>query len=41
MRECSRRRRSTDGQGDESGIVPEVENMMAKLRFTMTDRDAL
>jgi NAD(P)-dependent dehydrogenase (short-subunit alcohol dehydrogenase family) len=26
---------------DESGIVPEVENMMGKLRFTMTDRDAL
>jgi NAD(P)-dependent dehydrogenase (short-subunit alcohol dehydrogenase family) len=23
---------------DESGIVPEVENMMSRLRFTMTDR---
>ena len=26
---------------DESGIVPEVENMMGKLRFTMTDRSTL
>jgi NAD(P)-dependent dehydrogenase (short-subunit alcohol dehydrogenase family) len=26
---------------DASGINPEVENMMAKLRFTMTDRAAL
>mgnify|MGYP006192219231 CR=1 FL=1 len=26
---------------DESGISPEVENMMAKLRFTMTERSAL
>jgi hypothetical protein len=26
---------------DESGINPEVENMMAKLRFTMTERSAL
>jgi NAD(P)-dependent dehydrogenase (short-subunit alcohol dehydrogenase family) len=26
---------------DESGIVPEVENMMGKLRFTMTERTAL
>jgi hypothetical protein len=26
---------------DESGIVAEVENMMGKLRFTMTDRTAL
>jgi NAD(P)-dependent dehydrogenase (short-subunit alcohol dehydrogenase family) len=26
---------------DESGIVPEVENMMAKLRFTMTERSTL
>ena len=26
---------------DESGINPEVENMMAKLRFTMTERNAL
>jgi NAD(P)-dependent dehydrogenase (short-subunit alcohol dehydrogenase family) len=26
---------------DESGIVPEVENMMGRLRFTMTDRSTL
>jgi NAD(P)-dependent dehydrogenase (short-subunit alcohol dehydrogenase family) len=26
---------------DESGIVPQVENMMGKLRFTMTDRSTL
>ena len=26
---------------DESGVSPEVENMMAKLRFSMTDRSAL
>jgi hypothetical protein len=26
---------------DESGISREVENMMAKLRFTMTERNAL
>jgi NAD(P)-dependent dehydrogenase (short-subunit alcohol dehydrogenase family) len=26
---------------DESGISPEVENMMAKLRFTMTERSAI
>jgi NAD(P)-dependent dehydrogenase (short-subunit alcohol dehydrogenase family) len=26
---------------DESGIVPQVENMMGKLRFTMTERSAL
>ena len=26
---------------DQSGINPEVENMMAKLRFTMTERSAL
>jgi NAD(P)-dependent dehydrogenase (short-subunit alcohol dehydrogenase family) len=26
---------------DESGIVPQVENMMGKLRFTMTDRTTL
>jgi NAD(P)-dependent dehydrogenase (short-subunit alcohol dehydrogenase family) len=26
---------------DESGIAPEAENMMAKLRFTMTDRATL
>jgi NAD(P)-dependent dehydrogenase (short-subunit alcohol dehydrogenase family) len=26
---------------DESGIVPQVENMMAKLRFTMTQRSTL
>jgi hypothetical protein len=26
---------------DESGIAPQVENMMGKLRFTMTDRSTL
>jgi hypothetical protein len=26
---------------DESGIAPQVENMMGKLRFTMTDRTTL
>ncbi len=26
---------------DESGLSPQVENMMAKLRFSMTERDAL
>jgi NAD(P)-dependent dehydrogenase (short-subunit alcohol dehydrogenase family) len=26
---------------DESGIVPQVENMMGKLRFTMTERSSL
>jgi hypothetical protein len=26
---------------DQSGVVPEVENMMGKLRFTMTERQDL